>query len=107
MRASRWPISDRAHLVYIDINYFIILEGAMPLQIANPTVVRKVDRLAKIAGLSKTAAVERAVDRLLSEAGGATVAAERMAALLAQLDRIPDRRDAFDPLEWDEQGLPQ
>jgi antitoxin VapB len=27
-------------------------------------------------------------------------------ALLAQLDRIPDRADAFDPLPWDEQGLP-
>jgi hypothetical protein len=30
---------------------------------------------------------------------------DRMAALLAQLDRIPDREDAFDPLQWDEQGL--
>jgi antitoxin VapB len=29
-----------------------------------------------------------------------------MAALLAQLDRIPDRADAFDPLPWDPQGLP-
>lgn len=79
----------------------------MALQIANPTVVRKVEQLARIAGLSKTAAVERAVDRLLSEVGGSTGSAERMAALLAQLDRIPDRPDAFDPLEWDEQGLPR
>ena len=79
----------------------------MPLQIANPRVVRKVDQLARIAGLSKTAAVERAVDRLLSEAGGMTDGAERMAALLAQLDRIPDRPDAFDPLEWDEHGIPR
>ena len=33
--------------------------------------------------------------------------AERMAALLAQLDRIPERVDAFDPVEWDEKGLPR
>jgi antitoxin VapB len=30
----------------------------------------------------------------------------RMAALLAQLDRIPDRPVATDPLPWDEHGLP-
>jgi antitoxin VapB len=30
-----------------------------------------------------------------------------MAALFAQLDRIPDRADAFDPLQWDAQGLPE
>jgi antitoxin VapB len=30
-----------------------------------------------------------------------------MAALLAQLDRVPDRPDAFNPLEWDDQGLPK
>lgn len=39
----------------------------MPLQIANPTVVRKVEALAHATGLSKTAAVERAVDRLKGE----------------------------------------
>ena len=32
---------------------------------------------------------------------------ERFAQLLAQLDRIPDRSDAADPLEWDEHGLPK
>jgi len=31
----------------------------------------------------------------------------RFRAILAQLDRIPDREDAFDPLEWDEHGLPR
>jgi hypothetical protein len=45
------------------------LGGLMALQIANPSVVRKVARL-------------------------------------AQLDRIPDRPDATDPLPWDERGLP-
>ncbi len=30
----------------------------------------------------------------------------RIDAILAEADRIPDRPDAFDPLEWDEHGLP-
>jgi prevent-host-death family protein len=30
----------------------------------------------------------------------------RIDALLAKMDRIPERLDAFDPLEWDENGLP-
>ena len=79
----------------------------MALQIANPVVVSKVERLAKATGLSKTAAVERAVDRLLSESIGTFDKGERLAALLAQLDRIPERPDAFDPMEWDEHGLPK
>jgi antitoxin VapB len=81
----------------------------MALQIANPVVVAKVERLAKATGLTKTALVERAVDRLASETLGAADPARsgaRMAALLAQLDRIPDRPDAFDPLPWDSLGLP-
>ncbi len=79
----------------------------MALQIANPVVVAKVERLARATGLSKTAVVERAVDRLLSETGGTSGAATRMTALLAQLDRIPDRADSRDPLPWDEHGLPK
>jgi antitoxin VapB len=39
----------------------------MSLQIANAAVVAKVERLARTLGLTKTAAVERAVDRLASE----------------------------------------
>jgi antitoxin VapB len=78
----------------------------MPLQIANPSVVSKVERLAKRTGLSKTAAVERAVDRMLSETAKPSQKAGNMAALLFQLDRIPDRDDASNPLQWDEQGLP-
>jgi len=31
----------------------------------------------------------------------------RLAALLAQIDLIPEREDAYDPLAWDEHGLPQ
>jgi prevent-host-death family protein len=30
----------------------------------------------------------------------------RIDALLAKMDKIPKRPDAFDPLEWDENGLP-
>ena len=79
----------------------------MALQIAIPVVVGKVERLAKATGLSKTAVVERALDRLISETTGHTDTASRMAALCAQLDRIPDRPDHFDPLAWDEHGLPK
>jgi antitoxin VapB len=80
--------------------------GLMALQIANPAVVAKVERLAKATGLTKTAVVERAIDHLAAEARNAANP-ERMAALLAQLDRVPDRADACDPLQWDAQGLPK
>lgn len=79
----------------------------MPLRIANPSVVSKVERLAKSTGLSKAALVERAVDRLLQETTRRAGQADRMAALLAQLDRIPERNDAADPLAWDARGLPK
>jgi antitoxin VapB len=79
----------------------------MPIQIANPTVVQKVEQPAKLTGLSKTATVERAVDRLLAETVAPASSAARMAALLDQIDRIPERADAFDPLDWDRQGLPR
>lgn len=76
----------------------------MALQIANPVVVGKVERLAKATGLSKTALVERAVDLLERETRPASP--DRLIALLAQLDRVPDRVDATDPLTWDDAGLP-
>ena len=79
----------------------------MPLRIANPSVVSKVERLANSTGLSKTALVERAVDRLLQETTRRAGQADRMAALLAKLDRIPERSDAADPLAWDARGLPK
>jgi len=79
----------------------------MSLQIANPGVIDKVERLARATGLNKTAAVERAVERLLRELEGPVASVERFDALLAQIDRIPDRPDAYDPLEWDETGLPR
>ena len=80
----------------------------MALQIANPLVVAKVEKLARSTGLSKTAVVERAVDRLLAESGRhASHDGDRLDALLAQLDRISERRDAVDALLWDEHGLPR
>jgi antitoxin VapB len=80
----------------------------MALQIANPAVIVKVERLAKQTGLSKTAVVNRALDRLLADQySEMSDQSARLAALLAQLDRIPDRNDSFDPLEWDVQGLPK
>ena len=96
--------------MYIDDAHINILETGMALQIANPIVVAKVERLARATGLTKTAVVERAIDRLASETQGATDPgrkAARMVALLAQLDRVPERTDAVDPLEWDDQGLPK
>jgi antitoxin VapB len=32
---------------------------------------------------------------------------DRIAALLDQMDRVPDRADAIDPLQWDAAGLPR
>ncbi len=79
----------------------------MALQIANPVVVAKVERLAKATGLSKTAVVERALDKLIGETMNKADGGNRVAALLAQLDRVPDRPDAFDPMQWDQNGLPR
>ena len=70
------------------------------------TLPPPVERLARRTGLSKTAAVEQAVDRMLKELAAPGEGSARMAALLAQLDRIPDRPDTTDPLPWDEHGLP-
>jgi antitoxin VapB len=92
--------------MYVDHLQINIKVNSMALQIANPVVVAKVERLARATGLTKTAVVERAIDRLASETQGAA-APGRMAAPLAQLDPIPDRADAYDPLLWDHQGLPK
>jgi len=79
----------------------------MALQIANPVVVEKVARMAQALGVSKTAVVERALDHLARDIVPPADMRENAAALLAQLDRIPDRTDAIDPLQWDEMGLPR
>ena len=87
---------------------YINASQRMAIQIANPEVVKKVSRLAQVTGLTKTAAVELAVDRLVRESAQARGGSgDGMAALLAQFDQVPDRPDAFDPVEWDDQGLPR
>ena len=93
--------------MYIDRVDGNILGEFVALEIANPAVVSKVERLAKRTGLSKTAVVERAFDRLLGETANPSRQSGRLAALLAQLDRIPDRADASNRLQWDEHGLPK
>lgn len=83
----------------------------MALQIANPAVVDKVERLARATGMTKTALVEKAVDSLARETevedrqGRAET--RKLEALLAQLDRVTDRQDAYDPHAWDKNGLPE
>ena len=81
----------------------------MALQIANPVVVAKIETLARATGLSKTAAVEKAVDHFLGQqnVGQSTGVWEQFDAILAQIDQVPDLPTAFDPLEWDEHGLPR
>ena len=82
----------------------------MPLQIAKPSVVAKVEALATAAGLTKTALVERAVDKLaldMAQQGVAsTSVASQWAAVLSQLQQVPDRPDAFEATPWDSEGLP-
>ena len=81
----------------------------MTLHIRNRTVLAKIEALARATGLSKTAAVEKAVDRMLAEQEVVRPgdAWERFDAILAQIDRIPEVQGGFDPLEWDEYGLPR
>jgi antitoxin VapB len=81
----------------------------MVLHIANPAVIAKIEAPARATGLSKTAAVEQAIDRMLAEQQIARPgdAWERFDAIIAQIDRIPEVPGGFDPLEWDEHGLPR
>lgn len=81
----------------------------MPVQIANPQVVAKIERICAMTGLGKTAVVDAALDRMLADIGsrGVDDAWQGIDAVLAQFDRVPDRPDAFDPLDWDEHGLPR
>lgn len=94
--------------VYID-DQPVIIGDFMPIHIANPQVIEKIDRLSRLMGLGKTATVEAAVDRMLAE-----VATESQSdpwagidAIIAQLHRIPPRPDAFEAVEYDDAGLPK
>ncbi len=79
----------------------------MAIQIANPEVIRKVEARAKTSGLNKSAAIEKAVDSMLREAKQPKPHKGTIERLLAQIDQIPDRKDAFNPVEYDELGLPK
>ncbi len=81
----------------------------MPVQIANPQVVAKIERLSRLIGLGKTATVEAAVDRMLSEfaADSSSDPWAGIDAIVAQLHRIPPRRDSFEAVEYDDMGLPK
>ena len=83
----------------------------MALQIANPEVVAEVVELAAPLGLSKTAAVKRAVNEML-----ATKATPKHDYFERQLRALLDQNHALpveptaDPtfeLEWDESGPPK
>ena len=82
----------------------------MAFQIANSRVIEKIDQLAALTGLSKTAAVEVAVENLLADAwpsANVKSSATRINAILAQIDRLPVRTEAFDPPDWDEHAVPK
>jgi len=82
--------------------------ASTPLQIANPiAILSKIARLAKRLRPGKAIAVECAVDQLARESHEGATSRNLMNTLLEQLDRIPDQDDGFDPLQWDELGLPR
>jgi hypothetical protein len=61
--------------------------------------------LARRTGLSDIAAIETAIDRMLNEFQAPQGHSAQMMTLLAQIDQIPDRSDARDPLDLDKCGL--
>jgi len=90
------------HHLYRDV------QGAtMPVHIANPSVVAKIERLTHVTGLGKTAAVEAAVDRMLADTDPASDPWEGVDRIVAQMERLSDRADGFEAVEWDDAGLPR
>jgi antitoxin VapB len=81
----------------------------MALQIANPAVVDKIHELARVTGMTKTAAVEKAVDEMLKGTQGIdrTTERARMHSLLAQFDRTRPNPQSVEAITWDEFGLPK
>ncbi len=79
----------------------------MPIQIANPQVIERIDRLAAITGLGKTGAVSAAVERMLEELGSPVDPWIGIEAIVAQARRIPERADAFEAVPYDAEGLPR
>jgi antitoxin VapB len=80
----------------------------VPIQIANPAVVARIEELAARTGLGKTGAVSAAVDRMLGElAAGPRDPWTGLHAIVAQMRRVPARPDAFEAVPYDEAGLPR
>ncbi len=81
----------------------------MAVQIANEQVIAKIERLSRATGLGKTASVEAAVDRMLAQLGAPPESDPwaGLDAIVEQLRRIPPRPDAFEAVEYDDQGLPR
>jgi len=81
----------------------------MPIQIANPDVVAKIERLSRLTGLGKTAVVDAAVTKMIEEVNGPESAGSwsRFDAVLTQIRALPLRSDAFNAVEYDEAGLPK
>jgi len=84
----------------------------MSIEISNPQLLAKIERLSARLGVEVAIALETAVDRLLGET--AETCKERkddpwagVDEIIAKLHALPPRPDAYDPLEWDEWGLPR
>jgi antitoxin VapB len=92
--------------MYIEHHVLYIWSFIMARQIANPVVVAKAERMAKATGMTKTAVVEKANDHLARKTQRGWDPG-RLQALLAQVDQVPARAEAFEALEWDELGLPK
>ena len=81
----------------------------MPIQIANPGVVAKIEHLSQITGLGKTAAVEAAVTKMIEDMGAAGSGDpwSRFDAILGQIRALSPRPDAFEAVEYDDIGVPK
>jgi antitoxin VapB len=83
----------------------------MALQIANPEVVGKIERLAALIGRTELDTIESAIDRFLenvqSKQPQPQTTNSRMLAILARVDSLPDLPNPVNPLCWDPQGLPK
>jgi antitoxin VapB len=91
---------------------------AYAVQIANPLVVQKIERLAQTMKLGKTAVIDRALDVLAEQHQNDGIAIQTMPKaepltpqqkflnILAEIHKIPDLPNPIDPFNWDEHGLP-
>lgn len=71
----------------------------MANEFATSMIADKVDRVARATGLSIPAVVELALDLWLSEVSEPSDQSERMAARIAQLDRVPHRAGACESIQ--------